>query len=390
MSNGYDRDLGMGRDITRRDFLNGVAVTVGGSMLPSQWLEERTAPHLGYAWPQEAYYPPAATGMRGSHPGSFEVAHGFRDGRTWTGEDSGESYDLVVVGGGLSGLSAGFFFHDSAGPGSRVLILDNHDDFGGHAKRNEFSYGGRTLLLNGGTSNLEATHHYSTVARTLLAAVGLDLERAQAADSTSRSFYRSLGLTGSTFFSRQVFGDDRLVTGSAGGFGASAAERGWREWLAQTPMSEDAQRDIVRLQEIGAPPDGWSGLSDGERKTRLARMSYETFLLDHARVQRGALSFYDDRPKGLFCVGIDALPALFAWAMAYPGFQQLGLQPFSRVGPLTHIGGGQHGRERQFNGGPTIELPDGNATLARLLVRTMIPDALPGSTLEDSIMACLD
>ena len=390
MSKGYDRDLGMGRSITRRDFLNGVAVTVGGSMLPSQGLDKRADPWFGYSWPQEAYYPPAAMGMRGSHAGSFEVAHGFRDGRTWTGEDSGERYDMVVVGGGLSGLSAGFFFHESAGPGSRVLILDNHDDFGGHAKRNEFSYGDRTLLLNGGTSNLEATHHYSTVARTLLAAVGLDLERAEAADATSRSFYGSLGLTGSTFFSQEVFGNDRLVTGSAGGFGPSTARRGWREWLAQTPLSEDAQRDIVRLQETGSPPDNWSELSDGERKTRLARMSYATFLLDHARVQPEVLSIYNDRPKGLFCVGIDALPALFAWAMGYPGFQQLGLQPLSRVGPLTHIGGGQHGRERQFSGGPTIELPDGNATLARLLVRAMIPDALPGSTLEDSIMARVD
>jgi spermidine dehydrogenase len=390
MSKGEDRDLGMGQGISRRDFLNGVALTVGGSVLPLQRFGTASDAGLGYVRPQEAYYPPAATGMRGSHEGSFEIAHGFRDGRAWTGEDSGERYDMVVVGGGLSGLSAGFFFRDSAGPGSRVLILDNHDDFGGHAKRNEFSYGGRTLLLNGGTSNLEATNHYSTVARTLLAAVGLDLERAEEADATSRSYYRSLGLTGSTFFSRETFGDDRLVTGSAGGFGPNAAQRGWRAWLAQAPLSEAVRRDIVMLQETGASADVWSGLSDGERKTRLAGMSYATFLLDHAGVRTETLSFYDDRPKGLFCVGIDALPALFAWAMGYPGFQQLDLQPFSRVGPLTHIGGGQHGRERQFSGGPTIELPDGNATLARLLVRAMIPDALPGASLDDSIMARLD
>ena len=73
-------------------------------------------------------------------------------------------------------------------------------------------------------------------------------------------------------------------------------------------------------------------------------MSYATFLLEHARIRPEVIPFYDDRPKGLFCVGIDALPALYAWAMGYPGFQQLDLQPLSRVGPLTHIGGGQHGR----------------------------------------------
>ena len=381
-----DRDLGMDRNITRRDFLNGVAITLGGSMVAPRLLRADSLTR----YKQESYYPPALTGMRGSHPGSFEVAHGFRDGRTWTGIDSGERYDLVVVGGGLSGLSSGFFFHDTAGPGSRVLILDNHDDFGGHAKRNEFTYAGRTLMLNGGTSNLEATKHYSTVARTLLSAVGLDLERAEAADRTSRDFYASLGLTGSTFFSREIFGEDRLVTGSARGFGPGGARRGWREWLAQSPLSAEARGDIARLEETGAPAEGWTQLSDDERKARLARMSYATFLTEHARVGPQVLAFYDDRPKGLFCVGIDALPALYAWAMNYPGFQQLDLRPFSRVGPLTHIGGGQHGREQQFDGGPTINLPDGNATLARLLVRAMIPDALPGSTLDDSIMARLD
>ena len=388
MSKSQDRDLGMGREITRRDFLNGVALGVGGVMLPPGAIGRLGRP--GDTAAQESYYPPTATGMRGSHPGSFEVAHSFRDGRTWTGVGSGERYDMVVVGGGLSGLSAGLFFQDSAGPSSRVLILDNHDDFGGHAKRNEFSYGGRTLMLNGGTSNLEATRHYSTVARTLLSAVGLDLERAAGAQETSRDFYAGLGLTGGTFFSREAFGTDRLVTGSARGFGPGAAQRGWAEWLTQTPLSPEVQRDIAVLEESGPPVGDWSGLTDAERKSRLARMSYQAFLLERAGVSPEVLPFYDDRPKGLFCVGIDALPALYAWAMGYPGFQQLDLQPFSRVGPLTHIGGGQHGRERQFDGGPTIELPDGNATLARLLVRAMIPDALPGSTLDDSIMARLD
>ncbi len=387
MSRGEDRDLGMHRAITRRDFLNGVALSVGGSLIPTTAWPRGSADGPSRWARQEAYYPPALTGMRGSHEGSFEIAHGFRDGRTWTGVDTGERYDMVVVGGGLSGLSAGFFFHDTAGPGSRLLILDNHDDFGGHAKRNEFTYAGRTLLLNGGTSNFESIDHYSTVARTLLAAVGLDLERAEAADGTSRSFYRSLGLGTATFFRREAFREDRLVTESPGGGDSPAA---WAAWLARTPLSEGARRDIVRLQERGVSVDGWLPLSDEERKIRLAQMSYEAFLRDHAGVGPEVLAFYDDRPKGLFCVGIDALPALYAWAMGYPGFQQLDLRPLSRVGPLTHVGGGQHGREREFAGGPTIELPDGNATLARLLVRAMIPEALPGSTLEDSIMARLD
>ena len=130
MSRRQDRDLGMHRNITRRDFVNGVGVAVGGMLIPPGWLSAGE----GTSQAQE-YYPPALTGMRGSHPGSFEVAHALRDGNTFPDvADTGESYDMVVVGGGLSGLSAAYFFLTSAGRGARVLVLDNHDDFGGHAE----------------------------------------------------------------------------------------------------------------------------------------------------------------------------------------------------------------------------------------------------------------
>ena len=244
MSKGNDRALGMKRPIKRRDFLNGVGVALTGSALAPGWLSafERSSP--GAINPQELYYPPALTGMRGSHEGSFEIAHAMRDGRSWEGQDTGERYDMIVVGAGLSGLSAAFFFLTSAGPGARVLLLDNHDDFGGHAKRNELTYEGRTLLLNGGTSNLESIDHYSTVARTLLRAVGVDIERAQAAGNTSRAFYNALGLQGSTFFSEEIFGEDRLVKGRPGR--SRFSDVSWGDWLAGAPLSPEVQRDIGR------------------------------------------------------------------------------------------------------------------------------------------------
>ncbi len=109
MSKSKDRDLGMHRDITRRDFVNGVGVAVTGALITPTWLPALEG-KPGGSWAQE-YYPPSQTGMRGSHVGSFEVAHALRDGDTWTdGVDMGEHYDLVVVGGGLSGLSAAYFF----------------------------------------------------------------------------------------------------------------------------------------------------------------------------------------------------------------------------------------------------------------------------------------
>src|SRR5581483_6553089 len=136
MADSSDKDLGMDRGITRRDFLNGIAFTSGAAILP---------PHLLAALqndldPEKSpnYYPPALTGLRGSHVGSFEVAHEVRDGDFWSQAgrpiETGETYDLIVVGGGISGLSAAHFFRQAAGPKSKVLNLENHDDFGGHAK----------------------------------------------------------------------------------------------------------------------------------------------------------------------------------------------------------------------------------------------------------------
>src|SRR5438046_9433960 len=136
--NSYDHELGLDRSITRRDFLNGVRLTVVGALL-APGLQRAAAQEFA---PERApdYYPPTRVGMRGSHPGSFEVAHQLRDRRQWdvaNAIDTGETYDLVVVGGGLSGLSAAYYFIRDVGRNAKVLVLDNHDDFGGHAKRHQ-------------------------------------------------------------------------------------------------------------------------------------------------------------------------------------------------------------------------------------------------------------
>ena len=133
-----DQKLGMHRTITRRDFLNGIAVGAGGA-LASAWLPGLTfaAESEPFAQDVPGYNPPALTGMRGSHAGAFEVAHALRDGTFWetagTPINTNETYDLIVVGAGMSGLAAAYFYRKAAGSSARILILDNHDDFGGHA-----------------------------------------------------------------------------------------------------------------------------------------------------------------------------------------------------------------------------------------------------------------
>jgi spermidine dehydrogenase len=168
-----DRRLGMGRRIQRRDFLNGVGIALGASLLPRPALASGAA---GALLPGD--YPPAKTGLRGSHPGSFEVAHAAaREGLRWSPQKATESYDLVVVGAGISGLAAAYCYRRDVDPRARILLLDNHDDFGGHARRNEFSLGGETFIGYGGTMLIEAPKTYPDVSMQVLRELGIDTGR---------------------------------------------------------------------------------------------------------------------------------------------------------------------------------------------------------------------
>jgi hypothetical protein len=133
--------------ITRRDFLNGAALTIAAGLTPAAQIAA-----------QPSRYPPALMGLRGQHEGSFEAAHALaREGRRLPIERTPieETYDLVVVGGGISGLAAAWFYR-RARPPARILVLDNHDDFGGHAKRNEFTLDGRGIIGYGGSQSLQS------------------------------------------------------------------------------------------------------------------------------------------------------------------------------------------------------------------------------------------
>ena len=316
------------------------------------------------------YYPPLLNGMRGSHPGSFEAAHALRDGAAvGRAIDTGESYDLVVVGAGISGLAAAQFFRARTSPGARILLLENHDDFGGHAKRNEFQLGGRTELLNGGTLLIESPRPYSPVAEGLIRELGIDVETL-AEKAAHPDFYNKKGLREAVFFDRETFGSDALVVGG----------RTDKAVVAAYPLSARAREDILRV-EAGAV-DFMPGLSSAQKKLRLSRMSYRDFLRDVVKVDAATLTFYQARTHGLWGVGIDAVSALDCWGVDVPGFKGMNLAPGSipRMG-FTPAGFADTG------GSKTFHFPDGNASIARLLVRNLLPDAVPGHTAEDVVAA---
>jgi len=394
--NNENRDASKGCPITRRDFLNGVAVGVGlvagvsGSAfaagpdgMASALASEKGADasdqeyflSKGITQQDARYYPPDLTGMmRGEHPGSFEAMHLLRDHDFWSNtgniEDTGETYDLVVIGGGISGLAAAYFFRKFTGEDARILILDNHDDFGGHAKRNEFHSNGKLLLGYGGTQSIEAPGRYSQQAIGLLKELGIDVSRFY--KDFDRNLYSSFGLREATFFDRETFGTDRLIPGVEINNSASSGEIS-APLIDQMPIAPEAKRDLVRLQNDAV--NYLPGLAGDQLRAKLIKTSYKDFLLKDAKVHPDIVKLYQQAPHDLYCLGIDAVPALSCHYMGYPGFKGIPM-------PQT----GRHGEEEPY----IFHFPDGNSSIARLLVRSLVPGSAPGRTMEDIVTAKMD
>jgi spermidine dehydrogenase len=359
--------------VTRRDFLNGTALCIAGGLAPAAVVRAADAP----------YYPPALTGMRGNHPGSFEPAHTLGWGQKNYSARAlpvEEDYDLVVVGAGISGLAAAWFYRQRH-PAARVLILDNHDDFGGHAKRNEFRVGGRLLLSYGGSESMQSPKAlYSDAAKGLLSSLAVDIERFHAA--FDQNLYPSLGLSRGVFFDREHFGRDALVAGdptpvvaddiAPGRHNAKPVEA----FIAEFPMSALARAELTALH--AAPGNYLSGMSRRAKLAHLERTSYRDFLLKDAKLSEEAVKYFQGRSLDFFALGADAIPAADARELRYPGFDALGL------------GGRSAAAEAEMSEPYIYHFPDGNASLARLLVRALVPAAVPGRTMDDIVLAPVD
>jgi len=153
-----------------------------------------------------------------------------------------------------------------------------------------------------------------------------------------------------------------------------------RKVLANSPLSERARADIERIEE-GAR-DYLPGKSSAEKKQYLARISYRRFLGELVQADAAALAYYQARTHGEWGVGIDAISALDCWGFGLPGFKGMGLEH----GSIERMGYTPAGYE-DTGGSATLHFPDGNATIARLLVRSLIPAAIPGQSAEDIVTA---
>lgn len=351
-------------NITRRDFMNGVAMSVAaGSVLSPLELLAATP----------AAYPPALTGMRGSHVGSFEVAHALAlDGKRWPrpATRTDDDYDLVVVGGGISGLAAAFLYRQAAGRKARILVLDNHDDFGGHAKRNEFDVDGRQLIGYGGSQSIDSPRRYSAAARRLLDDLGIRTERFY--EYFDQSFHANLGL--GYYFPAATYGEDATHP--------SVLEPYWGTFaddpaavIDDYPLSAAAKRSFVEL--LTGPQDFLRDVPAHEKAHYLKRISYSDYLRKHGRVHEEVVAFLRDFSRSFWGFGYDALSALEGARLGMPGTWDFDPQ----LDPDLQVED-----EEPY----IFHFPDGNAGIARALVRQLVPQAVPGSSMEDLVTARAD
>ena len=355
----------MSEKITRRDFLNGVALTTGAGVLaPSNlWaLESLEADAVN------ATYPPTLTGMRGSHAGSFEVAHALAwEGRKPARYDAlEEHYDLVVVGAGMSGLAAAYYYRQQVGPDARILILDNHDDFGGHAKRNEFHHEGRMVLSLGGAQNLDNPGNYSDHAGALMIELGIDADAIAAMDANTPDDFLLGGKLNANVGMSMPGADGKHVNVDGHWYKFMHGRGDYAAAVRELPISADEQDRLIAF--FGGAEDFLDDLSLGEQFDYISSVSYNRFLMDKVGLSQQSIAMFDGHLLVLNGVSGWQHTVLEAISAGAPGLRAMGWVT-NFVDSLAAMMIGGVAEIRMF--------PDGNASVARLIVQKLIPSVAP-------------
>ena len=352
--------------------MNGVAISLaaGTAMSPLEIMamEQRKAPN--------GSYPPALTGLRGNHPGSFEIAHSL----IWSGakyprpsEQTDETYDLVVVGGGISGLSAALFYRQRVGPDVKIIVLDNHDDFGGHAKRNEFKVAGKTLIGYGGSQSIDGPANYSAAAGQLLKDVGIETSRFY--QYYDNDYFKKRNLGSAIWFSQEAYGKDVLAQSAFRGFLSEPDPATISAAIETYPISDESKKALLQL--LRSDKDYLADHNRTEKIELMRKTSYRDFLLKHIGATEEIADLLNDTIRGYWGVGWDALSALEGYRLGTPGTANLG---------IGKVEGDPPARAEPY----IFHFPGGNSGIARSIVRQLLPEVAPGNTMEDLVTTRMD
>ena len=382
--------------ITRRDFINGVSYGLAASVAPIDFLEAKNI---------DPYkYPPALTGIRGNHPGSFDHAHrlALAGGKYYEEViDLGETNDLIVVGAGISGLSASYFYQERTESNQKILILDNHDDFGGHAKRNEFQVNGREMLTYGGSQSIESPSYYEDVSKKLMTDLGIDFQKFYTAYDFD--YFKSRGLNSSFYFNETTFGQNKIVHNVPGyrydiNHKKNTKPENIQKVVKKMPISDQSKKEFSKL--FLDRTDFFPEMTLEEKYYYLDSISYEDYLKKYHKVGDEVIGVFHSMLWALWGVGTESIPAFGAFSDGLPGFSGLGFtdeddtsEPENQMYDLSTYDENieEYMSKNEISDEPYIfHFPDGNATIARLLVRKMIPNSIAGSTMEDIVTAKAD
>ncbi|WP_455939788.1 NAD(P)-binding protein [Helicobacter fennelliae] len=373
----------------RRGFLNGMALGIVATLSPSNVLfgntkSPNTTHPIHAKFYQDSAYPPSLLGLRGSDNASYASAHLLRDGKKFELENIpvSEEYDLVVVGSGISGLSAACLYKEKH-QNARILILDNHDDFGGHARRNEFifEYNGThyKILSYGGSESLQSPKSlYSKEVVDFLERFGLGIDNL--AKGFDVGFYQRKGLKRGVYFDKTIFGEHKIIVGNPSKMVSDDVPPelhntiSFKDFVNQFPLSAQDKKLLRQLFE--SPKDYLAKLTKAQKQTYLEKTSYLEFLETKVGLSKQALKYFDGISDDFSALGIDAISCEEARESFLPGFSNLGLDDEDLVYGDLYI----------------HHAPDGNATIARLLVKYLIPQVAPNAkqNLNDIILAQFD
>ncbi|EAK9945945.1 spermidine dehydrogenase [Campylobacter lari] len=365
----------------RRDFLNGMALTILAGMTPLQVLYGKEAKIEDFT---KEYYPPKWLGLRGSNNASYEFAHMLRDGEKFdfSAIKPKQEYDLVVVGAGISGLAAACFYQNKFGKDKKILILDNHDDFGGHARRNEIELEDGTILSYGGSETFQSPKAlYSKEVVDLLSSLGVDID--ELAKRFDVNFYPDLNLSRGVYFSKAEFGVDKVVNGNPRKVicddipEEKSNGRSIEAFIEDFPLNDKDKKDLIAL--FKSEKDYLKGMDKKQRDEYVAKTSYKKFLEEKVKLSPQAVKFFEGMTDDFLALGIDAVSCEDARVSFLPGFDKLGLDPIE----------GEALAEMEE---PYIyHCADGNATVARLMVRRLIPDvSKKGKNMDEITLAHFD